>query len=115
VGAVPGAAIGNRVGFLGAFAAATLGTAYALLANDATPALETGDDGRVHGPIPGAVPEDWGEQELEESARALEESIRNRLREMNKKGGDPGHRGRVRIERDFLKKVGERLKEIQEP
>jgi RHS repeat-associated protein len=114
VGAVPGAAIGNRIGWLGGFGAATLGTLYAIFADDATPPLEVDETGKIHD-LPGAVPDDWGEGELEESARALEESIRQRLREMNRKGGDRGHADRVKVERDFLREVDRRLREIQAP
>lgn len=113
-GAVPGAAIGNRVGWIGGFGAATLGTLYALFADDVTPPIEVDETGKVHS-LPEAVPGDWGEQELEESARALEMSIRQCIREMNRGRGAPGHAERIKIERDWLREVDRRLREIQEP
>lgn len=97
----------------GLFLAAT--TAAAWLASKSGESedapIEVDHTGRVHD-LPDELPE--GEEALEESARALETSIRNRMREMNRGGGEPGHATRIRREREVLREIERRLRELRD-
>ena len=73
------------------------------------------DAGRMHGDIPDEVDRDKTETELEEDAADYDTSIRNREQEMRgrRDGGNANHRERVRREREYLRKIEDRLKEVQ--
>jgi hypothetical protein len=73
------------------------------------------DAGRMHGDIPDEVDRDKTETQLEEEAADYDTSIRNREQEMRRRrdGGDANHRERVRREREYLRKLEDRLKEVQ--
>jgi hypothetical protein len=75
------------------------------------------DAGRMHGDIPDEVDRKRTESELEEDAADYDTSIRNREQEMRRRpdGGDANHRERVRREREYLRKIEDRLKELQNP
>jgi hypothetical protein len=75
------------------------------------------DAGRMHGDVPDEVDTEKGEVELEEDVRDYDTSIRNREQEMRRRrdGGNADHRERVRREKEYLRKLEDRLKEIQAP
>ncbi len=106
LGAAAGAVVRRGAALLATTAAAWLASKSGDA--DETP-IEVDHTGKVH-ELPDELPS--GEDALEESARALETSIRNRLREMNKGGGEPGHAIRIRREREALREIERRLREL---
>jgi hypothetical protein len=65
--------------------------------------------GRVHGDIPGSVPEGWTRDDLQTAKGELEESIKTRKANADKYGEDGGHRERLRREEQFLRQVNKKL------
>jgi RHS repeat-associated protein len=65
--------------------------------------------GKVHGPIPDHVPDNWSKQDLEQVQSDLETSIGTRKAEQERLGEDPGHRARIAEEEGLLKQVDKKL------
>lgn len=73
--------------------------------------------GRCHEPdFPEFVPENWPVGVVQDALDAIEESIRNRLDEITDPNADPdlepGHRERLRREREWARKLGNRIAQL---
>ena len=65
--------------------------------------------GKFHGHIPRYVPANWSRADMEEAARALEQSIRTRKDELLRLGEEAAHRERIRQEELFLRQLRKKL------
>jgi hypothetical protein len=65
--------------------------------------------GKVHGDIPGHVPDDWTDDQLEELEDDLPKSIGTREREQQRLGEDGPHRRRINEERRLLEQIRRKL------
>jgi len=71
------------------------------------------DSGRIHDPIPRAVPENWGRETVEDALREVEESLRQRKKKIDEHlGPDYGHNERYRREVRWKKQLEERLEQL---
>jgi len=66
-------------------------------------------DGKVHGPIPDHVPDNWSKDDLEQVKSDLETSIATRKEEQERLGEDPQHRWRLTEEEQLLKQIEKKL------
>jgi hypothetical protein len=100
VGAVVGGVIGAVGGhYLGKWLAGKLNS-------DDKPAVpEVDGTGKVHGALPGHVPEEWTAEDLEHAGRALDQSIKTRKDEQERLGEDGPHRERIRQEERLRKQI----------
>jgi RHS repeat-associated protein len=70
--------------------------------------LEKDGTGKVHGEIPSHPNPEWTEEDLEQVAEDLRDSIGQRAKELGEKGEEAGHRTRVGAEEKLLRQI-ERL------
>ncbi|MGH7654739.1 MAG: hypothetical protein ACREN6_08755 [Gemmatimonadaceae bacterium] len=69
-------------------------------------AVPTADGtGKVHGALPGHVPESWTGEDLEHAAEQLGTSIKTRKDEQQRLGEDGPHRERIRQEERLKKQI----------
>lgn len=64
--------------------------------------------GRCHDDIPEYVDPEWPLGTVEDAIDAIEESLRNRKEQIERLGEDGGHRNRIRIEEEWLRKLNNR-------
>jgi len=69
--------------------------------------------GKLHGDIPDHVPDTWSREQLEDVKSSLETSIKTRQDEQINKGEDGAHRDRLREERDLLRQVDRKLRDMK--
>jgi hypothetical protein len=84
-----------------------LGRGVGTFANEATQVeVPTVDGtGKVHGALPGHVPESWTEEDLEHAEGQLGSSIKTRKDEQKRLGEDGPHRERIRQEERLKKQI----------
>ncbi len=71
--------------------------------------LETDKKGKIHGEIPNYPNPEWTEENLEQVAEDLRESIDTRSKELGEEGEEPGHRARVGREEKLLRQIEQLL------
>jgi RHS repeat-associated protein len=71
--------------------------------------LEKDGTGKVHGEIPSYPNSEWSEEDLEQVAEDLRDSIGRRQEEQGELGEEPGHRGRIGEEERLLRQIEKRL------
>ncbi|RVX42174.1 intein/RHS repeat-associated protein [Nonomuraea polychroma] len=69
--------------------------------------------GKVHGDLPKYVPKEWAREELEELAEDLRKSIKFRKDEQARMGEDGPHRRRINEERNLLRQIERRLRDMR--
>jgi RHS repeat-associated protein len=71
--------------------------------------LEKDKTGRVHGDIPNYPNPEWTEEDLEQVAEDLRDSIEQRRQNLNDEGEEPGHRNKLGEQERLLKQIEKRL------
>jgi RHS repeat-associated protein len=71
--------------------------------------LEKDRTGKVHGDIPSYPNPEWTDEELEQVAEDLRDSIGQRKQEQGELGEEPGHRNTIREQEKLLRQIEKRL------
>lgn len=71
--------------------------------------MELDATGKGHGDLPKTVPDRWTKEQLENSADALRESIKNRKDELLRLGEEGAHRRRIGQEETLLRQILKKL------
>jgi hypothetical protein len=71
--------------------------------------LEKDKTGKVHGEIPSYPNPEWTDEELEQVAEDLRDSIAQRKQEQGELGEEPGHRNTIREQEKLLRQIEKRL------
>jgi RHS repeat-associated protein len=98
--------VGNQLGTEELGEAAEQGAAAA---QSGCELLEKWADGKVHGAVPRYPDPGWTDEELEQVADDLRDSIVERNREQTELGEDPGHRNRINEEEQLLRQIDKKL------
>jgi hypothetical protein len=71
------------------------------------------ETGKVHGNLPKYVPQDWTQDQMDDAADELQESIIRRKQEQQQLGEDGPHRRRIAEEEDLLRQLVRKLEDLR--